>query len=1001
MHRFHRHQAEINAERLASLPTKRRVWTQEEEGALLRHASQAWKKGMTKTQIFASLLPSFPDRSLEAIKKRLQSLKWVPPRDSPERDNPERNSLSQPLNATSGNVAPATLPSPDTSAVEDQGLNTDPATSWRRALLAAAADCLSEPKLGADTLAQIARDLQNGEISSERCRAMMEDHARHWFPHTWKPSSARSQAEARQLSKRAIRRANYAATQRLYKLRRRDAAHTVFSGRWKTAYRGHAPLPSEMEDYWAKVFEAPSAIDTVTPAVPQKVLWSVMGRITPSEVTDALKGMRNSAPGLDRISAEDLLTWHQPSLAAYYNLVLAAGGPPEHLARSRVTFIPKMEDPKAPGDYRPISIASTILRALHKILAWRLRDTVQFSPFQHGFLQRDGCLEASALLHTILRKVHYSRKSCAMLFLDVAKAFDTVSHGTLFRVATAMGLPPPLVNYLRHLYSRSTVRLADKVTKCGRGVRQGDPLSPLLFIMVMEDLVREAMPDVGFNLDGQRVDSLAYADDLVLLAETSPRLQEKVQRLSEALRKAGMKLNPRKSHGLTIAKASKRKQMVLTPTTYEVDGELIQPMGTDDSVRYLGLQFNWKGRIVPKHTGKLDALLQELTRAPLKPYQRLQLLKFHAVPKFTHELVLGHAHRNTLKKLDSLTRAAVRQWLRLPHDTPLGYLHAHVRDGGLGIPCFSTSIPLLQQKRFEKIAANPATIFQVMQRQDSFRTQGRRLDKPCRLNTAVVTSKAEVREGWGDVLSNSVDGRELRYPEVDKASHEWLLRPARVFPRLHMRGIQLRGGLLPTKARSGRGNNRQVTSTTCRGACHSVETLNHILQVCEITHDARCARHNRVLHRLEQKLRKKGVRTKLEPVIPSGSSFIKPDLIIETGNQLVVLDVSVVAGYRMAESWDLKVEKYGRPDRVADIRKWAAIPEKTRVSHLPVIVSNRGLCYRPSGDGLRGLGLMSRDITDLCLLAISGSLKCFDLYMRGTRAAKEYRAGPKGANRTV
>lgn len=993
MHRFHRHPAEINAERLASVPSKKLQWTQEEETGLLRHATQAWKKGMAKTQIFAALMPHFPGRTVEAIKKRLQSLKWVPPHDSPERN-------SQPLHATSGNVAPATLPTPDYSAVDDQGQNTeDPAASWRRALLAAATEHLSEPKLGAETLSQIAEDLQNGKISRKKCRVLMQEHAQHWFPHTWKPTSARPEPKVRQWSKRDIRRANYAAVQKLYKLRKRDAAQTVFSGSWRNAYRGHAPLPAKMEEYWSEVFGKPSAIDSVPPGAPTKVLWSVMGKIVPSEVTVALKGMRNSAPGLDRISAEELLTWDQPSLAAYYNLMLVAGGPPEHLACSRVTFIPKSDKPQNPGDYRPISIASTILRALHKILAWRLRDTLQLSPFQHGFLQRDGCLEATALLHTILRKVHNSRKPCAMLFLDVAKAFDTVSHQTLFRVASAMGLPPPLVNYLRHLYSRSTVKVADKVTKCGRGVRQGDPLSPLLFIMVMEEIVREALPEVGFDLDGQRVDSLAYADDLVLLAEKSPRLQEKLQRLTEALRKAGMSLNARKSYGLTITKVSKRKQMVILPTTYECEGEAIKPMGTDDSVRYLGLHFNWKGRIVPKHTGKLDSLLKELTKAPLKPYQRLQLLKFHAVPKFTHELVLGQAHRNTLKKLDCLTRAAVRQWLRLPQDTPLGYLHANVKDGGLGIPCFSTSIPLLQQRRFEKIATNPATIFQIMQRQDSFRTQRRRLDKPCRLNTAVVTSKTEVREEWGNMLSNSVDGRELRHSEVDKASHEWLLRPSRVFPRLHMRGIQLRGGLLPTKARSGRGNNRQVTSKTCRGACQNVETLNHILQVCEVTHDARCARHNRVLHHLEKLIRKKGIRTTLEPVIPAGSSFIKPDLIIETDTQCIVLDVSVVAGYRMTESWDIKAEKYGRPDRVEAIRKWAAIPEKIRVEQLPIIVSNRGLCFRRSGEGLRALGLTSRNISDLCLLAINGSLRCYDLYMRGTRAFKEHRAAPNGTHR--
>ncbi|MGL5119437.1 MAG: hypothetical protein ACRC7H_09600, partial [Plesiomonas shigelloides] len=59
----------------------------------------------------------------------------------------------------------------------------------------------------------------------------------------------------------------------------------------------------------------------------------------------------------------------------------------------------------------------------------------------------------------------------------------------------------------------------------------------------------------------------------------------------------------------------------------------------------------------------------------------------------------------------------------------------------------------------------------------------------------------EAQEEWANRLCASIDGRELAEHDVDEGSHLWLRRPDRVFPRLYIRGIQLRGGTLSTKAR--------------------------------------------------------------------------------------------------------------------------------------------------------------------------------------------------------
>lgn len=171
----------------------------------------------------------------------------------------------------------------------------------------------------------------------------------------------------------------------------------------------------------------------------------------------------------------------------------------------------------APSDYRSISISSAITQALHRILARRINANIKLSPLQYTFLQKDRYLEASSLVHAILRRAHDNTQQVAMAFLDLAKAFDTVSHEAVLDAARNSGIPSPLLRYLEQLYDNTTVCLSGTSIKCGRGVRQGDRLSPVLFILVMDRAVKAAIPNLGVRLGGNKINALAYADDLVHL----------------------------------------------------------------------------------------------------------------------------------------------------------------------------------------------------------------------------------------------------------------------------------------------------------------------------------------------------------------------------------------------------------------------------------------------------------------------------------------------------
>ncbi len=84
----------------------------------------------------------------------------------------------------------------------------------------------------------------------------------------------------------------------------------------------------------------------------------------------------------------------------------------------------------------------------------------------------------------------------------------------------------------------------------------------------------------------------------------------------------------------------------------------------------------------------------------------------------------------------------------------------------------------------------------------------------------------------------------------------------------------------------------------------------------------------------------------------------------------------------MEISQQLKVGKYGSQENSEAIMTW--IDSEKPIKHQTVILSSRGLLYGPTGRGLHALGLTTRDLSGLCLLAVAGSLKCYDAYTRGT-----------------
>lgn len=117
---------------------------------------------------------------------------------------------------------------------------------------------------------------------------------------------------------------------------------------------------------------------------------------------------------------------------------------------------------------------------------------------------------------------------------------------------------------------------------------------------------------------------------------------------------------------------------------FNIEGINIPALKRTDKWTYLGVPFSPEGRVDCDPSKIISAKLGLLTKAPLKPQQRVFALRVFILPSMIHLLTLGATYTGTLKKIDCLVRNAVKMWLKLPNDTPSAYFHANVVDGGWG-----------------------------------------------------------------------------------------------------------------------------------------------------------------------------------------------------------------------------------------------------------------------------------------------------------------------------
>ncbi|CAM5164584.1 unnamed protein product [Natator depressus] len=178
-------------------------------------------------------------------------------------------------------------------------------------------------------------------------------------------------------------------------------------------------------------------------------------------------------------------------------------------------------------------------------------------------------------------------------------------HHHIFATLQEFGMPENFLHVIRELYKgcSTTIRSVEGETTeipIRSGVKQGCPLSPIIFNLAMEPLLRAISNGAdGFNLHGERVSVLAYVDDLVLTADDPENLQRMLDATSQAADWMRLRFNAKKCASLHID-GSKRDSVQMTG--FQIQGEPVIPLAEGQAYRHLGTPTGFRVQQTPEET---------------------------------------------------------------------------------------------------------------------------------------------------------------------------------------------------------------------------------------------------------------------------------------------------------------------------------------------------------------------------------------------------------------
>lgn len=365
------------------------------------------------------------------------------------------------------------------------------------------------------------------------------------------------------------------------------------------------------------------------------------------------------------------------------------------------------------------------------------------------------------------------------------------------------GLPQQVVRLVEESYENLFTIIkneSDRIEiQIQRGVKQGDPLSPLIFNVVIEPLLRALEGQPGFKIGNTtNVSVLAFADDLILTANTAPQAENLLRMTETYLRGLGMAISAAKCATFQI-RSTKDSWYLADPALTLTGGEAVPYTEAGMAIKYLGVvKSPWAGVDTKGLKDVLCATLQRVKKLALKPHQKVNLISTYLVPHYLYQMVLGITPITILRQLDQELRVVIKDIYHLPQSTANGLIYCGKRDRGLGFPKLETIVASSSLRMALRFLESDDPVIKALSETAGMVNRFRSLAASSRINWPIkhkaindfkkVSKKRELA-AWAALVSQ---GKSVKSHTDDRIGNAWLYKPSLLKPCRFITALKMR-----------------------------------------------------------------------------------------------------------------------------------------------------------------------------------------------------------------